>query len=104
MKDLNSSNSNDILTNGNFETGNLTGWSLNNNGGNCNGIIQKKSSRSKPDPPSSFQSGSYYYQASCDKSFTELSQKINITQGHVYLISFLLFNEHDQNKGFVEIV
>jgi hypothetical protein len=74
-----------LLTNGGFESGSLTGWIY--SGGSCNyytGTAYSGSSYAK--------TGNYYYYDRCSTATDTISQTFSTVVGDTYVISFWLTN------------
>ena len=73
-----------LISNGGFETGDLTDWAYS---GSCNvydGVAFYD--------PSYAKSGNYYYYDRCAKSGDTISQKFSTVPGDIYVISFWMTN------------
>jgi hypothetical protein len=73
-------NAGEYLTNGGFETGDLTGWTLASGGGFSSGVNSSATGFYQP------QAGAYYYQAG-NLTFNTLSQTFSDVLGQTLLVS-----------------
>jgi hypothetical protein len=93
--DENMSNS-EMLVNGGFENGTLTGWQL-----LC---ISNCLSSSGAISNSPCNTGLFCYQDGCKNEFDFLRQSFSMTIGHTYTLSFYLLSDtHPNDQAFVRI-
>lgn len=77
-----------MIINGGFETGNLTGWTYSISGA-CSGNFGGRVSYD----PTKAKSGNYYYYDGCNSRSDKLYQTFSTIAGDTYNISFWLINE-----------
>lgn len=94
---LNTSNT-EMLVNGNFEQGTMTGWGVLCSS-NC-----KSSASSGQVSSSGCYAGSYCYRDPCEDAYDILKQEFTKTAGHVYELSFYLRCSCDSGqKAYVKL-
>ena len=74
-----------LVSNGGFETGDLTGWTYSSGCGSAGGLAHSNSQNAH--------TGSWYYFDGCTSYADELSQTFLTIPGDAYIISFWLTND-----------
>lgn len=87
-----------MITNGNFENGTLTGWQVlcttTNGCSGAGGILST----------SSCHGGSHCYSGECYGAYDFLRQTFSVTLGNVYTLTFWIFTDgHPQQEAFVRM-
>lgn len=89
--------SSQLLVNGGFESGNLTGWQVVCSSTNCGGVGGSLTE-------SNCHTGSYCYVGACAGAYDFLRQSFNVIRGQMYTLSFWIMTAgNPQQAAYVDI-
>jgi hypothetical protein len=80
-----------LITNGGFETGDLTGWAYSASGGSCS-LYTGEAYKDSLFSTNHAHGGTYYYYDRCDGACDVIRQSFSTVPGGTYLINFYMTN------------